>query len=198
MTRPPLHIPPPEPGLAITVTHLPDSDQGAILCAGSFETPIGRVVAIGAEGALWALGFATDMTEAEVRADLTSRFPRARLIEAPEALEPAITALVTQKGEIRVRLAGTGFQTRVWHALLEVPLGQVVSYATLAGMIGQPNAVRAVGTAVGQNPVSWAVPCHRVTRTGGAIGGYHWGETIKRVLLAREGAIVAPLLIADL
>lgn len=197
MMRPPLHIPPPDEGLTVTVSHLPDSDRGAALCIGSFATPLGEVIAIGAEGTLWALGLASEIPVAEVRADLTARFPGARFIDAPEALAPAIATLIAGTGEIRVRLAGTPFQTRVWQTLLEVPAGKVVSYATLAGMIGQPRAVRAVGTAVGQNPVSWVVPCHRVTRTGGAIGGYHWGEAAKRALLVREGAIVAPLLIAE-
>ncbi|MDF3605673.1 methylated-DNA--[protein]-cysteine S-methyltransferase [Paracoccus sp. DMF-8] len=197
MMRPPLHIPPPDEGLSVTVTHMPDSGRGAVLCIGSFATPLGPVIAIGAEGTLWALGLAAEIPAEDVRADLTARFPGARFVDAPEALAPAIATLIAGKGEIRVRLAGTGFQTRVWQALLEVPPGKVVSYATLAGMIGQPRAVRAVGTAVGANPVSWVVPCHRVTRTGGAIGGYHWGETVKRALLSREGAAIAPLLIAE-
>ena len=173
-------------------------DDGAVLCAGSFDTPFGRVVALGARSALWGLGFVGAVTEAEVRADLAARFPRASLVDAPEALAPAIAALIAGRGDLRVRLKGTPFQMKVWQALLSVPPGQVISYAMLARMIGQPGASRATGTAVGQNPVSWAVPCHRVTRKDGAIGGYHWGEAVKRMLLAREGAIVAPLSLARL
>ncbi|MDN3712266.1 methylated-DNA--[protein]-cysteine S-methyltransferase [Paracoccus cavernae] len=134
--------------------------------------------------------------EDDVRRDLQSRWPRARYVEAPEALAPAITALSNDEGDIRVRLVGTPFQMKVWHALLDIPFGEVASYAELAARVGQAGAVRAVGTAVGQNPVSWAVPCHRVTRTGGAIGGYHWGEAAKRILLTREGAVLAPRAIA--
>lgn len=197
MTRPPLQIPRADDGLVVIVSHLPDSDEGAVLCVGEFATPIGTAIAIGAEGTLWALGLAGEMTANEVRQDLAARFPRARLVDAPEGLEPAISALTSQRGEIRVRLVGSEFQMRVWQALLDVPSGKVVSYAMLASMIGQPRAVRAVGTAVGQNPVSWVVPCHRVTRTNGAIGNYHWGEALKRALLSRESAVIAPRLIVN-
>lgn len=198
MTRTLFSISLPDPGLHIVATSTPSDDQGAVLCIGRFDTPLGPVIAIGAEGTLWALGFAGDMSEDEVRADLTRRWPRARYVEAPEALAPAIQALIASEGELRVRLVGSAFQVKVWRALLEIPFGEIASYGDIADMIGQPEAVRAVGTAVGQNPVSWAVPCHRVTRRGGAIGGYHWGEAVKRVLLTREGAVLAPLAITRL
>ncbi|WP_288948161.1 methylated-DNA--[protein]-cysteine S-methyltransferase [uncultured Paracoccus sp.] len=189
---------PPENGLRVTITTQPAEDPGVVLCHGRFKTPLGTVIAYGAAGALWGLGFAGPLPETEVEADLSSRWPGARPVPAPEALEPAIDALVAGAGEITVRLSGTPFQLQVWQALTQVPAGQVISYATLAERIGRPRALRAVGTAVGQNPVSWAIPCHRVTRTGGAIGGYHWGEAVKRALLTREGAKIAPLAIAVL
>lgn len=191
-------VPLPHAGLRVVVAHQPADDRGAVLYMGEFETPLGPIIALGAEGVLWGLGFAREMGAEAVLTDLARRFPRARLLNAPEALEPAIDALLTGNGEVRVRLVGTEFQRRVWTALLDVPSGSVISYAGLAAEIGTPNAVRAVGTAVGQNPVSWAVPCHRVTRIDGRIGGYHWGEGIKRILLAREGASVIPLAIAKL
>lgn len=187
---------PPDRGLRITLAHRVDA--GGVLCLGQFPTPFGTVVALGAGGALWGLGFAGERTAAEVLADLMARWPGARPVEAPEALAPAIDALLAGSGEITVALAGTPFQLAVWRALVEVPAGQVISYAMLAERIGRPRALRAVGTAVGQNPVSWAVPCHRVTRADGSIGGYHWGEAVKRALLAREGASIAPRAIAAL
>ncbi len=186
----------PHSGLSVSAVASPSDDRGAVLCIGRFDTPLGLVIAIGAEGVLWALGFAGETPEDDVRRDLQSRWPRARYVEAPEALAPAITALSNDEGDIRVRLVGTPFQMKVWHALLDIPFGEVASYAELAARVGQAGAVRAVGTAVGQNPVSWAVPCHRVTRTGGAIGGYHWGEAAKRILLTREGAVLVPRAIA--
>ncbi|QRZ15330.1 methylated-DNA--[protein]-cysteine S-methyltransferase [Paracoccus methylovorus] len=183
---------PPEPRLRVLIATQPSDDLGAILCRGRFPTPFGTVIALGAGGALWGLGFAGSMSNEEVEADLTARWPRARVVEAPEALAPTIHALLAGQGEIAVRLTGTEFQLQVWRALTEVLPGQVISYAMLAARIGRPNALRAVGTAVGQNPVSWAIPCHRVTRSDGSIGGYHWGAAIKAALLTREGASIAP------
>lgn len=187
---------PPTVGLRVSIA--PRADAAAVLCLGRFETPLGHVVALGAGGALWGLGFAGEMAPDQVLADLMARWPGARAVEAPEALAPAIDALLAGRGEITVQLAGTEFQLTVWRALVAVPAGQVISYATLAERIGRPRALRAVGTAVGQNPVSWAIPCHRVTRTDGSIGGYHWGAAVKRALLAREGASIAPRAIAAL
>lgn len=188
----------PEPPSALRVTLTRQPAEAEVLCHGCFDSPLGPVVALGAGGALWGLGFAAEGTPDAVLADLGARWPRARLVAAPEALAPAIQALRQGQGDITVRLSGTGFQMLVWQALLEVPPGQVISYAMLAHRIGRPRALRAVSTAVGQNPVSWAVPCHRVTRTDGSIGGYHWGEAVKRALLAREGAAIGPRAIPSL
>lgn len=188
----------PGPGLHIQVSTQPGEDAGAVLCHGEFATPVGTAIALGAGGALWGLGLAGEMSPDEVMADLAARWPRARLVPAPEALAPAVNALIAGHGEITVRLTGSAFQLAVWRALIGVPAGQVISYAMLAERIGNPRALRAVGTAVGQNPVSWAVPCHRVTRSDGSIGGYHWGAAVKCALLTREGASIAPRAIAAL
>lgn len=182
----PRSTPQPEPALRIVVVGLPETAEGATLCVGRFDSPAGPLIAMGAGGVVWALGLAAEMGEAAVRSDLARRWPAATLVEAPEALVPAITALLTGRGEIRVRLVGTQFQNRVWRALLDVPPGEVISYSALAEAIGQPLASRAVGAAVGQNPVSWIVPCHRVARASGEAGGYHWGTTVKRALLEIE------------
>lgn len=87
---------------------------------------------------------------------------------------------------IPLKLVGTPFQLRVWEALQTIPYGQTVSYADIAKQIGQPKAVRAVGNAVGNNPITIVVPCHRVVRTGGGLGGYAWGIERKKWLLTHE------------
>jgi len=87
-----------------------------------------------------------------------------------------------------LHLIGAPFQIKVWEALLSVPTGQVTTYSDIARHIGHPTAVRAVGTAVGRNPISWLIPCHRALRKSGGLGGYHWGLPVKRALLAWEGA----------
>ncbi len=90
--------------------------------------------------------------------------------------------------ETRLHLIGGPFQIKVWEALLQVPSGHVTTYSDIAGAIGHPAAVRAVGTAVGRNPVSWIIPCHRALRKAGGLGGYHWGLGVKRAMLAWEAA----------
>jgi AraC family transcriptional regulator of adaptative response/methylated-DNA-[protein]-cysteine methyltransferase len=83
-------------------------------------------------------------------------------------------------------LKGTNFQIKVWNALLQIPRGRAVSYGDIAAHIGKPNAHRAVGTAVGANPIAWLIPCHRVLRKGGQLGGYRWGTTRKRAMIGWE------------
>jgi AraC family transcriptional regulator of adaptative response/methylated-DNA-[protein]-cysteine methyltransferase len=93
-----------------------------------------------------------------------------------------------QRADLKALVRGTQFQVRVWRALLKVPPGAVVSYGHLAAAIGQPSAARAVGTAVGSNPLAFLIPCHRVIRETGVMGQYRWGWERKRALLGWEGA----------
>jgi AraC family transcriptional regulator of adaptative response/methylated-DNA-[protein]-cysteine methyltransferase len=95
--------------------------------------------------------------------------------------------------QIPVHLRGTAFQLSVWRALTAIPFGKRVSYAELARSIGRPDAVRAVGTAIGRNPVAWLIPCHRVVHTGGRIGHYMWGPERKRAILAWEAGVIRPV-----
>jgi AraC family transcriptional regulator of adaptative response/methylated-DNA-[protein]-cysteine methyltransferase len=121
-------------------------------------------------------------------ADLRSRWPRATFVEAPERLEAWVAAAFAGRGETRLHLMGGPFQIKVWEALLAVPSGHVTTYSDIAAAIGSPKAVRAVGTAVGRNPVSFLIPCHRALQKAGGLGGYHWGLGVKRAMLAWEAA----------
>jgi AraC family transcriptional regulator, regulatory protein of adaptative response / methylated-DNA-[protein]-cysteine methyltransferase len=87
---------------------------------------------------------------------------------------------------VRLVLIGTDFEIRVWEALLRIPMGHAVSYSDVARYLGRPSAARAVGAAVGRNPISFVVPCHRVLRGDGSLGGYHWGLTRKKALIGWE------------
>ena len=87
---------------------------------------------------------------------------------------------------MRITLIGTDFEVRVWEMLLKIPLGSMTTYSTIARHMGKPKAARAVGSAVGRNPISFVVPCHRVVGKGGSICGYHWGLTRKRAILGWE------------
>jgi AraC family transcriptional regulator of adaptative response/methylated-DNA-[protein]-cysteine methyltransferase len=88
---------------------------------------------------------------------------------------------------LSIHVKGTNFQLKVWRALLDIPDGDTTTYGALASAIGEPDASRAVGNAVGKNPISWLIPCHRVLRSTGALGGYAWGTDRKRVMLVLEG-----------
>lgn len=164
--------------------------EGVTLREGLFDSPFGPVVAMATEKGLCGLAFAAETGEAAARDDLLARWPRARAVRDPEALRPWVDAAFGG-GEARVHAIGAPFQIKVWEALLAIPSGQVATYGALAGAVGRPRAVRAVGTAVGRNPVAWLIPCHRALRATGALGGYHWGLPVKRAMLAREAAQAA-------
>lgn len=154
------------------------------------------LLAISARGvaALFFLPDSGDTTAA--LADLQAQYPEAVLQAAPEATAPFAERLFAPSAgghPWRVRVRGTNFQVQVWRALLRIPPGQCVSYQHLASAMGKPGASRAVGQAVGANPVSWLIPCHRVLRADGALSGYRWGPDCKRRLLAWESAQVAPI-----
>jgi AraC family transcriptional regulator, regulatory protein of adaptative response / methylated-DNA-[protein]-cysteine methyltransferase len=132
-----------------------------------------------------------DQTHAEALADMTRRWPKATYREDTAATAPFADRVFEpkqwrQEKPVRLVLIGTDFDVRVWETLLRIPMGRAVSYADIARHLGQPTAARAVGTAVGRNPISFAVPCHRVMRGCGQLAGYHWGLTRKRALISWE------------
>jgi AraC family transcriptional regulator of adaptative response/methylated-DNA-[protein]-cysteine methyltransferase len=121
--------------------------------------------------------------------DMTARWPKANFVEDTEKLRPWVEASFgADRCETPLHLIGSPLQIKVWEALMHIPSGQVTTYSEIAQRVGSPQAVRAVGTAVGRNPVSWLIPCHRALRKSGGLGGYHWGLPVKRAMLAYEAA----------
>ena len=161
---------------------------GLTIFHGWFDSPFGPALVMGTGRGLCGLAFAAETGTDEAMADLTGRWPKADYIEDPVALKPLVDAAFAQKGETALHLIGAPFQIKVWEALIRIPSGHVTTYSEIARSVGNPKAVRAVGTAVGRNPVSWLIPCHRALRKSGALGGYHWGLPVKRALLAYESA----------
>ena len=161
---------------------------GLTISHGRFDSPFGEVLAMGTERGLCGLAFTEETGTQAARADMTARWPEARFTEAPEALRAWVDAAFGGAGTARVQMIGAPFQIKVWEALLAVPGGHVTTYGDIARAIGHPRATRAVGTAVGRNPVAWLIPCHRALRKSGGLGGYHWGLPVKRAMLAWEGA----------
>jgi AraC family transcriptional regulator, regulatory protein of adaptative response / methylated-DNA-[protein]-cysteine methyltransferase len=162
--------------------------EGLEIAWGWFDTPFGPALAMGTDRGLCGLAFAAETGRDAAMADLSGRWPKAAYVEAPERIAPWVTAAFGGSGAARVHLIGAPFQIKVWEALLQVPSGYVTTYSDIAAAIGHPSAMRAVGTAVGRNPVSWIIPCHRALRKAGGLGGYHWGLGVKRAMLAWESA----------
>ncbi len=157
------------------------------------ETPFGPALFAALERGLCGLSFLQEEGLEGALAELRARWPGARLEAAPsrtrghaEALDARLRGLPGQP--LSLVLKGTPFQLRTWEALLRVPPGRAVAYRDLAVLSGAPEAVRAVGTAVGQNPIAWLIPCHRVIQATGALGQYHWGAPRKQAILAFERA----------
>ena len=166
--------------------------EGLTIRWGRFDSPFGPVVATGTDRGLCGLAFAAETGEAAALADLAGRWPGAAYAEDPGALRPWVRAAFGdprgRNADTPLVLIGAPFQLQVWEALLRIPSGHVTTYGEIAAAIGRPKAVRAVGTAVGRNPIGWLIPCHRALRRSGALGGYHWGLPVKRAMLAWEAA----------
>jgi len=155
---------------------------------GWFDGPFGEMLVMGTARGICGMAFTAECGRDEAMRDMASRWPEARYDEAPQTLKPWVDAALGKGAEARLHLIGAPFQIKVWEALLSIPTGHVTTYSEIAQSIGHPKAVRAVGTAVGRNPVSWLIPCHRALRKSGGLGGYHWGLPVKRALLAWESA----------
>ena len=162
--------------------------EGLTLNYGWFETPFGDSLAIATDKGLAGLAFASVTGPDHAFEDMRSRWPLATYMNRPDLVAPHMEAALKGQGALDLHLIGAPFQIKVWEALLQIPEGAVTTYSDVAARIGKPDAVRAVGTAVGRNPISWLIPCHRVLRKSGGLGGYHWGLPVKRAMLAYEAA----------
>lgn len=162
--------------------------SGLTIRYGWFDSPFGKVLAMGTDKGLCGLAFAGECGRDAAWEDMTGRWPEADFTESPDAIAPWVDAAFAGKGQAALHMIGAPFQIKVWEALLRIPTGHVTTYSDIARAIGNPNAVRAVGTAVGRNPVSFLIPCHRALRKSGGLGGYHWGLPVKRAILAWESA----------
>ncbi len=165
--------------------------RGIEIDYGVVESPYGRLL-LGqtGEGLCWA-GFLTLDSEDGAIERLKRCFPKAQLRRNDRAVKETGRRLLAQDVAVPLVLYGTPFQHAVWERLLDIPKGKTVTYGQVAREIGQPSASRAVGGAVGSNPVSIGVPCHRVLASDGSLGGYAWGTALKVRILQEEGLRVA-------
>lgn len=161
---------------------------------GAHQTPFGIAIAVATARGLAGLAFVDDdkdQSPADALADLSRRWPEAELSEGPEVTQPYIDIIFdpsrwSQSQPVRLVMIGTEWDVKVWEALLTIRMGHAVSYRDIAKRVCSERAARAVGAAVGRNPLSFVVPCHRVLRADGGLGGYHWGITRKLALIGWE------------
>ena len=169
---------------------------GLTMSYGFHPSPFGTALVMTTHRGLAGLAFADPGEEEAALADMQGRWLKADMVEdRPRTAELARrifdTALWRADQPLRVVLIGTDFEIRVWETLLKIPMGRAMTYSDIATKVGAINAARAVGAAVGKNPLSFVVPCHRVLGKDGALTGYHWGLTRKRAMLGWEAGKTA-------
>ncbi len=176
---------------AVTPGEFKEGGAGLQLRQGFAQSPFGRIHAAFSARGLAHLAF-VDRSDAAALAKLREQWPNAEFRRDDAAAESlSRQVFVQQRGTIAVAPLGTNFQVKVWQALLKLGSRGPTSYFEIAAAIGRPGAARAVGQAVGANPVAWLIPCHRVLRRNGELGGYRWGVARKRAMLAWEHAASA-------
>jgi len=169
--------------------------EGLTVSYGFHPSPFGLALVMTTPRGLAGLAFADPGGERAALDDMRSRWPKARYVEDMAATAPTARRIFeTERWRpdqpLRVVLIGTDFEVRVWENLLTIPMGKLTTYSDLAKHAGNPKAARAVGAAVGKNPISFVVPCHRVVGKCGDVTGYHWGITRKRAMLGWEAGMV--------
>ncbi|OGG60616.1 cysteine methyltransferase [Candidatus Kaiserbacteria bacterium RIFCSPHIGHO2_01_FULL_56_24] len=153
------------------------------------DSPFGRILIASTTKGIAHIAFADD--EKEVLKDLHEKFPNAAFTQKSDSLQKSALSIFSRGKKldgIKLHLKGTPFQLKVWEALLRIPAGHLSTYSAVALRIKRPNAQRAVGTAVGRNPVAFLIPCHRVIRSTGVFGNYHWGSGRKKAMIGWEAA----------
>jgi AraC family transcriptional regulator of adaptative response/methylated-DNA-[protein]-cysteine methyltransferase len=165
--------------------------EGLEIAYGFHPSPFGNALVMATPRGLAGLAFADPGAEAATLADMQRRWPKARYVEAAAATARFARRVFDQKlwrpeQPLRVVLIGTDFEVRVWETLLRIPMGRAATYSDIAAKVCTTKAARAVGAAVGKNPVCFVVPCHRVIGKDGSLTGYHWGLTRKRAMLGWE------------
>ncbi|MBO2899516.1 methylated-DNA--[protein]-cysteine S-methyltransferase [Aeromonas dhakensis] len=177
---------------AVTPGEYKQRGAGLIIDHGVHDTPFGQAFVALTPRGVCNFSFLDEQDPQTPLAALAHNWPEAELREAPSRTQGVIhTMFDSSKAPdrpISLHVSGTNFQISVWRALLQIPPAKVVSYAQVASAVGNPKAARAVGLAVGANPVALMIPCHRVIQQNGKLGGYHWGETRKQVIHAWEAA----------
>lgn len=154
------------------------------------ESPFGEIIVASTSKGICHLAFFSDQEEGE--ATMKTRFPKANYHQLVDKIQQEALFIFqndwTKLNQIKLHLQGTPFQLKVWDALLKIPMGNLTTYGAIAEEIEKPKASRAIGTAIGSNPVAFLIPCHRVIQSSGKLGGYMWGNTRKSAIIGWESS----------
>lgn len=169
--------------------------KGLTIRYGFHDCPFGKALVMATDYGVCGLAFSDPGQEQETLADMKSRWPEASYVETPSVTRPLIARIFDPANwksdqPLRIVFIGSDFENRVWQTLMKIPLGQAATYSDIASHIGNAKASRAVGAAVGKNPISFVVPCHRVLGKAGGLCGYHWGLTRKQAMLGWEAGLL--------
>lgn len=176
---------------AVTPGEYKQKGRGLQIQYGFHPTQFGESLLAVSDRGICHLSFVNGHGRTQALTTLKEQWSNAELVENAEATRPYQNQIFNQEKTskpLHLHLKGTNFQIQVWSALLQVPAGALVSYGTLAELAGKPDAARAVGTAVGHNPIAYLIPCHRVIRQMGQFGSYHWGAARKKAMIGWEAA----------
>lgn len=176
---------------AVTPGEYKTRGAGVSIRYGIHITPFGKCLIAATERGICHLGF-VDGSEGKAIDNLVKHWQQADLIEDYTTTAPLVKRIFLEPqpdSPLKLHLRGTNFQIKVWEALLNIPTGALATYQHIAANIGNPRAVRAVGSAVGDNPIAYLIPCHRVIRKSGEFGNYLYGSARKKAILARELAV---------
>ena len=170
--------------------------RGLNIQYGFHDCPFGRALILITSEGLAGLAFADHGKEKSALTDMTARWPEATYLENQQATAAYAKRIFESERwkpdqPLKIVFIGSDFEIRVWETILRIPFGKASTYSDIACHIGKPKAARAVGSAVGKNPISFVVPCHRVLEKSGGLGGYHWGLTRKRAILGWEAGAMA-------
>ena len=170
--------------------------HGLTIRYGFHDCPFGKALVMTTDYGVCGLAFADEGQEQATFADMKMRWPLANYVADETATAPVALRIFeprrwTAEAPLKITFIGTDFETNVWQTLLRIPLGRATTYSDIASHVGKPQAARAVGAAVGRNPISFVVPCHRVIGKSGQLTGYHWGLTRKSAILGWEAGLLS-------
>jgi AraC family transcriptional regulator of adaptative response/methylated-DNA-[protein]-cysteine methyltransferase len=170
--------------------------KGLTIRHGFHDCPFGKVLVMMTEYGICGLAFADPGQEQATLEDMRRRWPEADYVNDPSVTAPIVSRVFDQsrwqaEQPLRIVFIGSDFETKVWQTLLKIPMGRATTYSDIASHIGNTKASRAVGSAVGKNPISFVVPCHRVLGKSGGLCGYHWGLTRKQAILGWEAGLLS-------